>query len=107
MEETTSDNLIEITASACNYPLLIKNLLHAPLARSPDQVIVYREHRHTYPQFRHRLGSLASALTDLGVKAGDVVAVLEWDLKYPLIFTLYRTPRRRCDFGVGVLDIVG
>ena len=28
-------------------------------------------------------------------------------LKYPLIFTLYRTPRRRCDFGVGVLDIVG
>src|SRR5208282_4507594 len=79
MEETMPDNLIEVTASAYDYPLLIKNLLHAPLARSPDQVIVYREHRHTYRQFRHRLGSLASALTDLGVKAGDVVAVLEWD----------------------------
>ena len=74
-----SNNLIEITPSAYDYPLLIKHLLHAPLARSPDQVIVYREHRHTYRQFRHRLGSLASALTDLGVKAGDVVAVLEWD----------------------------
>ena len=74
-----SNNLIEITPSAYDYPLLIKNLLYAPLARSPDQVIVYREHRHTYRQFRDRLGSLASALTDLGVKAGDVVAVLEWD----------------------------
>ena len=74
-----SNNLIEITPSAYDYPLLIKHLLHAPLVRSPDQVIVYREHRHTYRQFRHRLGSLASALTDLGVKAGDVVAVLEWD----------------------------
>jgi fatty-acyl-CoA synthase len=74
-----SDDLIEMTPSAYDYPLLIKNLLHAPLARSPDQVIVYREHRHTYRQFRDRLGSLASALTDLGVKFGDVVAVLEWD----------------------------
>ncbi len=74
-----SNNLIEITPSAYDYPLLIKHLLHTPLVRSPDQVIVYREHRHTYRQFRHRLGSLASALTDLGVKTGDVVAVLEWD----------------------------
>ena len=73
------NNLIEITPSAYDYPLLIKHLLDTPLTRSPDQVIVYREHRHTYRQFRHRLGSLASALTDLGVKAGDVVAVLEWD----------------------------
>ncbi len=70
-----SNNLIEITPSAYDYPLLIKHLLHAPLVRSPDQVIVYRERRHTYRQFRDRLGRLASALTDLGVKAGDVVAV--------------------------------
>ena len=72
-------NLIEVTPSAYDYPLLIKHLLHAPLIRSPDQVIVYRDHRHTYRQFRDRLGRLASALTDLGVKSGDVVAVLEWD----------------------------
>jgi fatty-acyl-CoA synthase len=74
-----SNNLIEITPSAYDYPLIIKHLLHAPLARCPDQLIVYRERRHTYRQFRDRLGRLASALTDLGVKAGDVVAVLDWD----------------------------
>ena len=74
-----SHNLIDITPSAYDYPLIIKHLLHTPLSHSPDQVIIYREHRHTYRQFRHRLGSLASALTDLGVMAGDVVAVLEWD----------------------------
>ena len=73
------NNLIEITPSAYDYPLLIKHLLDTPLIRSPDQVIIYRERRHTYRQFRDRLGRLASALTDLGVKAGDVVAVLEWD----------------------------
>ena len=74
-----SDNLIEVTPSAYEFPLLIKHLLHAPLTRSSEQVIVYRERRHTYRQFRDRLGRLASALTDLGVKAGDVVAVLDWD----------------------------
>ena len=74
-----SNNLTEITPSAYDYPLLIKHLLHAPLVRSPDQVIVYRDRRHTYRQFRDRFGRLASALTDLGVKAGDVVAVLDWD----------------------------
>ena len=74
-----SDNLIEVTPSAYEFPLLIKHLLHSPLTRSPDQVIVYRERRHTYRQFRDRLGRLANGLTDLGVKAGDVVAVLDWD----------------------------
>jgi fatty-acyl-CoA synthase len=72
-------NLIEVTPSAYEFPLLIKHLLHAPLTRSPEQVIVYRERRHTYRQFRDRLGRLANALSDLGVKAGDVVAVLDWD----------------------------
>ncbi|HKM63854.1 MAG TPA: fatty acid--CoA ligase [Acidisphaera sp.] len=74
-----SANLISVTPSAYSYPLLVKHLLHAPLTRSPEQVIVYREHRHTYRQFRDRLGRLANALTELGVKQGDVVAVLDWD----------------------------
>ena len=73
------DNTITVTPSAYSYPLLVKHLLHAPLTRSPEQLIVYREHRHTYRQFRDRLGRLANALTELGVKAGDVVAVLDWD----------------------------
>src|SRR4051794_12584946 len=79
-EETImSDNLITFTPSAYQYPLLIKHLLHAPLARSPDQEIVYRDVRHTYREFRDRIGRLAAGLTELGVKMGDVVAVVDWD----------------------------
>ncbi len=74
------DNLIEITPSAYAYPLLIKHLLHYPMAHAPDQEIVYRDlRRHSYRVFRERIGRLASGLTDIGVKPGDVVGVLDWD----------------------------
>ncbi len=73
-------NLIEVSPSAYEYPLLIKHLLHYPLTHSPDQVIVYRDlRRHSYRVFRERIGRLASGLTELGVKPGDVVGVLDWD----------------------------
>jgi fatty-acyl-CoA synthase len=75
-----SDNLIEFSPSAYQYPLLIKHLLHYPLAHSPEQEIVYRDlKRHTYRTFRERIGQLASGLSQIGVKRGDVVAVLDWD----------------------------
>ncbi|WP_175922453.1 fatty acid--CoA ligase [Burkholderia latens] len=62
------------------YPLLIKQLLHAPLATRPEQEIVYADRaRHDYWTFRHRIGQLASGLAALGVGAGDVVAVMDWD----------------------------
>jgi fatty-acyl-CoA synthase len=62
------------------YPLLVKQLWHAPLANSPDQEIVYRDiQRLTYRQLRGRVGRLASALEGLGVRAGDTVAVMDWD----------------------------
>ena len=65
---------------AYQYPLLIKHLLHYPLIHAPDQEIVYRDlRRHTYREFRERLGRLASSLAQLGVKPGEVVAVLDWD----------------------------
>jgi len=68
------------TPSAYSYPLLIKHLLHAPMARSPDQEIVYRDlRRRTYREFRERIGRLASGLSQIGVEQGDVVAILEWD----------------------------
>ena len=35
--------------------------------------------RHTYREFRERIGRLASGLAQVGVKPGDVVAVLDWD----------------------------
>ncbi len=75
-----TDNLIEFTASAYRYPLLIKHLLHYPLTHAPDQEIVYRGlKRHTYRVFRERIGRLASGLSQIGVERGDVVAVLDWD----------------------------
>jgi len=66
--------------SAYEYPLLVKQLWHTPLAQAPDQVIVYRDmKRFTYRQLRERIGRLASSLARLGVSAGDTVGVLDWD----------------------------
>ena len=75
-----SKNLIERTASAYSYPLLVKHLLHTPLAHAPGQEIVYRDlKRYDYRTLRERIGRLASALALLGVEAGDTVAVMDWD----------------------------
>jgi fatty-acyl-CoA synthase len=79
MGKTMTGRLIQPTPSAYRYPLIIKNLLHQPLARSPDREIVYRDIRHTYRTFRDRLGRLASGLAGMGVTPGDVVAVMDWD----------------------------
>src|SRR6201987_1615701 len=66
--------------SAYSYPLLIKQLLHTPLATAPDQEIVYRDiSRYTYRTLRHRIGRLASGLAGLGVRPGTTVAVMDWD----------------------------
>lgn len=74
------ENLIESTPSAYSYPLLIKHLLHTPLIHAPQQQIVYQgKQRYTYLDFRERIGRLASALTGLGVRHGDTVAVMDWD----------------------------
>ncbi|MFO7811858.1 MAG: fatty acid--CoA ligase [Pelovirga sp.] len=75
-----TDNLIPRTASAYDYPLLIKNLFAAPAVSNPQQTIVYRDlQRFTYADFRRRVCRLANALTAIGVKAGDTVAVMDWD----------------------------
>src|SRR5258708_944011 len=77
---TMSASLIERTPSAYDYPLLIKHLLHTPLATAPEQEIVYRDiSRSTYRTLRQRIGRLASGLAGLGVKPGDTVAVMDWD----------------------------
>lgn len=71
---------IEKTPSAYGYPLLIKHLLHAPLAHSPDQEIVYRDlRRYSYRDFAGRLARLAGGLASLGVQPGDTVGVMDWD----------------------------
>ncbi len=72
--------LIETTPSAYSYPLLIKHLLHTPLAHAPDQEIVYRDSvRYTYRTLQQRIGRLANALAALGVEPGHTVAMMDWD----------------------------
>ncbi|MBJ6725527.1 fatty acid--CoA ligase [Geomesophilobacter sediminis] len=67
------------TASAYDYPLLIKNLFFCPVVDNPEQEIVYRQLRYSYRELRQRVHRLANVLTDLGVKPGDTVAVMDWD----------------------------
>lgn len=68
------------TASAYDYQLLIKQLLHTPLANAPDNEIVYRElYRYTYRDLSARIGKLANLLQSLGVNEGDTVSVMDWD----------------------------
>jgi fatty-acyl-CoA synthase len=75
-----TDYTIPRTPSAYDYQLLIKNLLLCPVVDAPDQEIVYRgTFRYTYRELHQRIKRLAHALTALGVKPGDTVAVMDWD----------------------------
>lgn len=72
--------LITPTESAYQYPLLIKRLFMSAARFEPNNYIHYRDERKfSYPEFRQRVYRLANLLTDLGVKPGDTVAVLDWD----------------------------
>lgn len=72
--------LIDRTPSAYEFPLLIKNMLRAPLIYSPKQEIVYRDlMRYDYITLNKRIAQLANTLTQLGVQEGDTVAVMDWD----------------------------
>ncbi|WP_460978903.1 fatty acid--CoA ligase [Spirosoma knui] len=72
--------LIPRTAEAHEPPMLIKNLLAQSLKYEPQREIVYRDlFRMNYIEFNQRVRKLANVLTELGVKPGDTVAVLDWD----------------------------
>lgn len=62
-----------------DYPLIVRHLLHTPLACYPDREIIYGETRLTYRQLKERIGRLGDALHKLGVRPGHTVAVLDWD----------------------------
>jgi len=83
--------------NAYTYPLLIKRLLLSGPRYSPDQTIHYANRSsYTYNTLVERIHRLASALTKAGVRAGDTVAVLDWD-----------TPRYlECFFAVPMLGAV-
>ena len=65
---------------AYEYPLLIKRLLLSGSRYEKTREIVYRDQmRYTYPTLSERIARLANVLTEAGVKAGDTVAVMDWD----------------------------
>lgn len=74
------ENLIEKTPSAHSHQLLIKNIIETPLARNSKNEIVYKgEKRFTYDELYKRVCRLANALSEMGVKKGDTVAVMDYD----------------------------
>lgn len=62
------------------YPLLIKQLLLSGVRYEPGREIVYADKlRYDYQTLNKRIRKLANALTAAGVKAGDTVALMDWD----------------------------
>ncbi|MEH6580172.1 MAG: fatty acid--CoA ligase [Amphritea sp.] len=72
--------IIEPAANAHQYQLLIKSLLLSGKRFEPGQEIVYGDViRYDYRTLYERICKLANVLTNAGVKAGDTVAVMDWD----------------------------
>ncbi|MEA5672419.1 fatty acid--CoA ligase [Pseudomonas sp. MH2] len=72
--------LLKPADGAYTYPLLIKRLLMSGSRYEKTREIVYRDKvRLTYPELGERIARLANVLTEAGVKAGDTVAVMDWD----------------------------
>ena len=72
--------IIPPAPGAYTYPLLIKSLLLSGERYEPDNQIVYADKlRYSYKTLNQRIRRLANALTAAGVKAGDTVAMLDWD----------------------------
>lgn len=71
---------IKRTPSAYSYPLLIKNLLAAPLLHSSDKQIIYCDKScYSYKGLFERVARLANLLGKMGIKKGDRVGVMDWD----------------------------
>ncbi|CAM3576440.1 long-chain-fatty-acid--CoA ligase [Psychrobacter glaciei] len=65
---------------AYGFPLIIKQLLNRAKIASTDQTISYANKvTYTYAEFFKRVNRLANVLKNMGLQAGDVVAVMDWD----------------------------
>ena len=65
---------------AYEFPLIIKQLLNRAKIASTNQTISYADKvTYTYAEFFKRINRLANVLKNMGLQAGDVVAVMDWD----------------------------
>ena len=72
--------IIPSAPNAYQYPLLIKSLLLSGSRYERTREIVYRDQlRYSYATFNERVARLANVLSEAGVRAGDTVAVMDWD----------------------------
>lgn len=72
--------ILPAAEQAHTAPLLIKSLLLSGVRYESQREIVYRDQlRYSYRTFVERVARLANVLTEMGVKAGDTVAVMDWD----------------------------
>jgi len=60
--------------------LNLKNLFTNTSKHFPQREVVYKDKlRYNYKKFFERVSGLAAGLEQIGVKQGDVVAVIDWD----------------------------
>jgi fatty-acyl-CoA synthase len=72
--------IIPPSPNAYECPLLIKRLLLSGVRYEKTREIVYRDLvRYNYVTLNQRIARLANVLAEAGVKAGDTVAVMDWD----------------------------
>lgn len=65
---------------AYGFPLIIKQLLNRAKIASTQQTISYANNvTYTYAEFFKRVNRLANVLKNMGLQAGDAVAVMDWD----------------------------
>ena len=69
-----------LNGSRYGFQLTIKELLNGPRLCAQNQEIVYRDRiRYTYKDLFDRINRLGSALTGIGVRKGNTVAVFDYD----------------------------
>jgi fatty-acyl-CoA synthase len=80
METIVMQQALEAASVGKGYPLSIGTLLRQGVAICPGQEIVYADRtRLSYRDLDVRVARLACALSRLGIRAGDTVAVMDWD----------------------------
>ena len=71
---------LEAASVAKGYSLSIGIVLRQGVERCPEQEIVYADQtRVSYRDLSARVARLACGLSRLGIRAGDTVAVMDWD----------------------------
>src|SRR5262245_13339552 len=79
-EEVMAGRLIGVARAAYQYPLLIKQLLHAPMVQNPDQQIVIGISDGSHmPIFVTASAAWRTVSKMIGVRPGDAVGVMDWD----------------------------